>query len=248
MDTENQIRKLEGILKILDTDRASTEEVAVALEMVLSIVEKVKSDLEQEMAQNKGEMENECREMMSEMDEKEERLKKIIAKLSEKQAVDKTELMQYCKTEIGNLQEMIPVIPDLTPLEKKIGEVEAKIPPKTDLTKIEGNISGIYEEIDEIKKEIKELKGRRTAPIFGGGFNYSAMNIHILDPYVPTGTINGINTDFALKGQPSPATSLKVWLNGQKQKLTSDYTVSGSVVTFLVAPPTDSIIEVEHRI
>lgn len=114
-------------------------------------------------------------------------------------------------------------------------------------------VSGLELRIDDIKdlkeklEEIKKIK--TTRQIFGGGgFNLGALNIHILDPYTPTGAVNGVNTDFVLTHAPNPTTSLKVYLDGQKMQLTTDYTLSGITLTFLTAPLTGSIIEVEHRI
>lgn len=51
-----------------------------------------------------------------------------------------------------------------------------------------------------------------------------------------TGTINGSNTDFTI---PSAARdqSLMIFVNGQKQRQTSDYTVSGDTTIVFAVPP-----------
>jgi hypothetical protein len=100
--------------------------------------------------------------------------------------------------------------------------------------------------LDEELKRIEEIKGKLGGG--GGGFSTMAMNIHILDPYEPTGDINGVNTDFVLSTNPNPTASLKVYLDGQKMKLTTDYTLSDRTITFLTAPLTGSSVEVEHRV
>jgi len=106
------------------------------------------------------------------------------------------------------------------------------------------------EDIEDLKKTLDDMKkGIERRPIFGGGgFSKMALDSHILDPYTPTGAVNGVNTDFVLSHTPSPSTSLIVWKDGQKQKLTTDYTLSGVTITFLSAPLTDTIIECSHRI
>ena len=75
-----------------------------------------------------------------------------------------------------------------------------------------------------------------------------AMDYRILDPYTPTGTINGSNTDFILAKAPNPATSLKVYRGGALQSLTEDYTLSSKTITFLIAPVVGEILKVEHRV
>lgn len=51
----------------------------------------------------------------------------------------------------------------------------------------------------------------------------------------PTGTVNSINKDFTLSVAPVTGT-LKLYLNGVRQKVTEDYTLSGSTITFVIAP------------
>lgn len=105
------------------------------------------------------------------------------------------------------------------------------------------------EVIKGLKKKLEDLEKKWSSrPMFGGGgFSVGAMNFHIVDEETPTGTVNGVNTDFVIANVPSPATSLKVYKDGQRMKLTTDYTVAGKTITFLSAPLTDSIITVEYR-
>lgn len=64
----------------------------------------------------------------------------------------------------------------------------------------------------------------------------------------PTGTINGSNTVFTLANTPDPASSVAVYVNGARMKGGGeDYTLSGSTITFVTAPPTGSIILVDYR-
>ena len=67
------------------------------------------------------------------------------------------------------------------------------------------------------------------------------------DNEIPTGDINAVNTDFVLANTPSPAASLKVYLNGQRMKLTDDYTLSTATISFIIAPNTGSLILCDYR-
>ena len=65
------------------------------------------------------------------------------------------------------------------------------------------------------------------------------------DNELPTGTIDGVNLTFALSAAPNPTLSLKLYKNGVLLMQNSDYTLSGSAITFVnqsVTPqPGDSI-------
>ena len=115
------------------------------------------------------------------------------------------------------------------------------------LEKLKGDERLKIEAIDELEERLKDLEERPLGGKTGGGFSKIAMDGHIIDPYTPTGDVDGVNTDFVLICAPSPTTSLKVYQDGQKQQLTTDYTLSSKTITFLIAPLTNTIIEVEHR-
>lgn len=67
-----------------------------------------------------------------------------------------------------------------------------------------------------------------------------ALNQDIGD--VPTGTLNGTNVTFVLAHSPSPASSLALYYNGLRQRLTTDYTLSGATITFLSAPTSGGLL------
>lgn len=62
----------------------------------------------------------------------------------------------------------------------------------------------------------------------------------------PTGAIDDSNITFTLSANPNPNASLEVYLNGQLQTLTGDYTLSGTILTMVNAPLTDSILRVTY--
>lgn len=96
-------------------------------------------------------------------------------------------------------------------------------------------------------KGLEEFEKLNQKNLFGG-FNYSSVDIHIIDDETPLGTINGVNKTFTIAHPPSPVVSLKVFLGGQRLRKTEDYTFSGQTIIFNTAPPTDSILLVDYRI
>jgi hypothetical protein len=66
---------------------------------------------------------------------------------------------------------------------------------------------------------------------------------------VPTGAINGTNTAFSVAAAPSPASSLELYRNGLLLRQTSDYLISGSSITFLVAstPQSGDLLSAYYR-
>lgn len=64
---------------------------------------------------------------------------------------------------------------------------------------------------------------------------------------IPVGAINGSNTIFTLAYNPNTDETLEVFVNGQKQRLTTDYSLSGDTLTLVSAPPTTSILEVNYH-
>lgn len=98
--------------------------------------------------------------------------------------------------------------------------------------------------LDERLKKVEN----KPASVFGGAMNYATVDLHIVDDETPTGTVNGVNTDFVLNGVPSPAASLKVYRGGARQRITQDYTLSGQTITFTVPPVSGEVILCDYRI
>jgi hypothetical protein len=64
----------------------------------------------------------------------------------------------------------------------------------------------------------------------------------------PSGTINGSNTVFTLANTPSPASSLKLYRNGQRQKAGGvDFTLSSNQITFVITPKVGNILLADYR-
>lgn len=100
--------------------------------------------------------------------------------------------------------------------------------------------------IAHLEETLKELKKSRVGSV--GGFNYGSLSMHIIDDETPVGTINSVNTVFTINNPPSPVSSLKVYRGGARQRITEDYTFSGSTLTFVVAPQVGEIILCDYRV
>ena len=56
------------------------------------------------------------------------------------------------------------------------------------------------------------------------------------DQEVPSGTVNGSNTNFTLSQTPYSAKAVIVFLDGIVQTFTTDWSISGTTLTFVTAP------------
>ena len=74
-------------------------------------------------------------------------------------------------------------------------------------------------------------------------------DVNFADEETPTGTIDGSNTSFTLANTVDPVGSLILVLNGAVQKSGSgnDFTLSGTTITYEVAPPTNSVLIAWYR-
>lgn len=263
MTPEKQMEKVEKLFSMISEEYVKPEELEEILVVLMGTIEKFKSELEQNMAKDKGEMETMHSKMYSELEEMESEVKNKLVKLEGKIEVKLDNTIKQIYSKIKDIESMIPSIPSFEPLERRIDEVESKIPQIPDeitpyqvrdkLESIDNEseklkivaVQKLREELDRIWEELSKKGGKS---LFGGGFNYSAMDLHLKDDVTPTGDINDVNTVFSLPSTPSPASSLKVYLNGARQRLTVDYTLSGATITFTTAPQTDSVLLCDYRI
>ena len=145
------------------------------------------------------------------------------------------------------IKPLIPVVADgHTPTEEELLEL---IKPLISLDTGENVIKKINKangliEQSMIKGLEETLEVLRNGLVNLGG--YVATPAQFVDDETPTGLIDGMNTVFALSKTPLTG-SLKVYVNGQRVRVTEDYTFSGRIITFLTAPPTGSILLADFR-
>lgn len=62
----------------------------------------------------------------------------------------------------------------------------------------------------------------------------------------PSGTVNGSNVTFTLAATPTAGT-VRVHLNGLRQILTTDYSISTDTITFVTAPLTGDVLVADYH-
>ncbi len=136
--------------------------------------------------------------------------------------------------------------------EKKvvIDEKPEKIRDKLESLKEKLSIQAI-EGLAEILKEINERNGGTNKPLglLKGSIHTSkSKDIRFKDDETPTGTIDGVNTDFVTSKTPLDG-SLKVYRGGARQRVTEDYTytVSSKTISFTIPPQVGEVILVDYR-
>jgi ferritin-like protein len=187
-------------------------------------------------------------------------------KHSEMMGKMQSEIDSISKNLVANIAEikgMIPEMPeetDLTDIYNRLVEIENKIPKipeeitsyqvRDKLESIDNESEKLkIEAIQNLREELDDLKKKWSSrPIFGGGYSVSAANLHTIDDETPAGTKNGVNTVFTIKHTPSPLSSLKVYVNGQRQRITDNFTFSGVTITFIDPPLSTDVILVDYRI
>jgi len=235
---DKQLEKLNKIAEVLEDNKATQDEVAEALAAVLGIVAQLKDQLEQNIAQNKGEMEMAHKEMYGEMKEMEEEMKEMHTKILKKMVVDNEALRQRLTKEVNRCMEMMPEMPNMMPLEQRISEVEAKIPkipeeltPLQVKNKLESLVGdsrldkSAVKGLDEIESDIQTLKSRPLGRIGGMKKITTVKKVNL------TSQVNGV-----LKAFTMPKDTLEVLgIFGTQFPVifdpTVDYTFNGTTLT-----------------
>lgn len=232
----DNIKPFKQAIKILveeDITKAQIEELFKAL---IEHIKDVKSEISLALDSFKKSIESDISDIDSKIESIDEILNKKISKVEAK----------------------IPVMPDLTYLEKRIENVyktlEKKIPSMPDMSSYDEEMEEMREELLKMK-EIKELKNElyamkelmKVSPKASNAYNFfGAVRTRYIDDETPTGTINGSNTDFTLAKVPVTG-SLKVYRGGARQRVTEDYTFSGKTITFTIAPQVGEVLLVDYR-
>jgi len=246
----DKLKKLEEMLKLLN-EGLTREEFLDAFKKVLEIIVQIKNRNEQavEMVEKTysnllGKVDTEKTSTLAEIrNEAKKKLDELLKTSQEKFwsldlnfSTQKEQIIAEALTRI--------IFPEHKETEFQPEELRDKLEilkgkERLDIKAIDG--------LDELIKELEDkiVKSRKLG---GGGFNYGTMNIHFLDDITPTGLVNGINKDFVLPHAPSPASSLKVYKSGARQRITEDYTLSGLIITFNTAPQAGEIILCDLRI
>lgn len=132
-----------------------------------------------------------------------------------------------------------PII-DYNLINQKINDlVKEKIPKKDLIIPIEKEIEGIKDYLKELEDELnKKINNSNKKPqVVSGGINSGSFKFFFKNNIIPIGTVDGSNKVFILPDVPLIGTT-RVYADGSRQKITSDYTLSGNTITFISAPTT----------
>ncbi len=147
---EYKLKKLEELIRVVDKDQPSSEEIAEVLTVVMGVVEGVKQTLEKRITYSENTTDKEINRLDQRVDSTESKLETAQRTLTEK--FDKK------------------ILTATTKLENAVSKVEGKIPSPTDLTQIEKQIKELRklwdnqkepEEITpiQVRNKLESLKG-----------------------------------------------------------------------------------------
>ena len=219
------------------------EEFVAAFKEVLKVVKDIKDTnsgewkaIHQAMQKIPDKM---MSEMMSEMSKTEKKMVKECMDKCEKMC---SEMEKKHKAEMGKMDMEVRMIK--ADRESIIEDALAKVPVQTIKTpvelrdELESLIDGeklSIQAIQDLPKLLDELTQRMNSA--RSGASLISKRIRFIDDETPSGTVN-----------KSPETgSLKVYVNGQRMRVTEDYTLSDKTITFNTAPPIGSIILCDYR-
>jgi hypothetical protein len=101
--------------------------------------------------------------------------------------------------------------------------------------------------IDVVNSHTLQIQTTTVTQGGGGGDDVDAAVPNFIDGETPSGTKNGSNKVFTLAHTPNPASSVRVFLNGQRLTLTGDYTFAGNTITFVSAPVSADVLLADYR-
>lgn len=262
MSIDINLKNLQLLLSTLDANNLTKDDFATSFENVVNFIKKIEEknikefemlnnlfnrlgeDLKTKTELNVSDLNQNCMDYC--MTEMEKMLKAHEVKMQE--ADDKMDMIQDGKDAdeermvndiIGKIQE---------PIVSKVGENLPQLGTavRDGLEILQGDDRLDVSAIKGLEPLLEDFK--KSNSIVGGGFSSIAMNMRFVDLYVPSGAINGVNTDFVATHIPNPDSSLEVFKGGTLQSLTDDYTLSSKTITFLSAPVAGEIIKIKHRI
>lgn len=234
-DIEKQLEHIFELQKSMTRGMASEEDVLEVVGLLLHTINQLKQSIDEEMANNKGEMAEEYEECKDQISKIEESLNDQLTKLREKQAGDISVVKKQLIEEVNRLEDLIPTVKSYDYLEDKIKEVEAKIPTLPDPV----NLTPFTEELNTVKEDVKKLKddveALKRRPRGGGGSGLSSLALArmfetIFHTETPTGAINGSNTEYYV--QNGIWAIISITINGESVAELPNYSFINKKITF----------------
>lgn len=108
------------------------------------------------------------------------------------------------------------------------------------------SIQAIENLADIIKELQKKIEAKDLGLLKGGIHAGKGKEIRFVDDETLSGVKNDVNTDFTISKNPING-SLKIYRNGQRMRITEDYTFTNKTVTFIIAPSSTEILLADYR-
>lgn len=235
---EKNLAKLKRLFAFMDEDSLTREEFLKSFEAVLKIVESIKKTNEKEFG-----LIHENLKLMAE---------KMRDDNNSSVAEKKKEMMDYCHSEMEKMykehEKMMSgtekvlskiKIPEIEEIEKELPKLGKEI--RDSLELLQGDERVDISAIKGLMEKLEEIKQTRM-----GGTYFGGAKSRFIDDETLSGNIDGINTIFTITKSPIQG-SLKVYVNGQRMRVTTDYTLANKTITFITPPPTNSILLADFR-
>lgn len=187
MTPEQQAEELLVLLERLNKDNARADDVEKLFGAALEAVAKVKQDILSMLDTRGGELSQETDGVYQKLKVVHNNVLKLSKKMDQGEAKSTKSLDAAVKRlakDIAAVQAMIPVMPDLTPIEAEIRRVEAKIPTIPEMTtdtgaEIVDKVNALPTNDDKLKIDAKHIK---NLPKNGGGGIWGVSGIKGITP------------------------------------------------------------------
>lgn len=255
--SDKKQQRLEQLLESFDQGAVQPSDLAEVTKGILDVVKNIKEQLEAKISNTSGKADGDIASTLRSIEAKERTLNELINTKGDSVLSKVLEIQSELKKDIQTVRDLIPTIPelpDLEPLERKINALELKLPeiitrePMAVRDALELLPEGeklAIDAIENLRKELDELKKQYAKGFVGGGGGISAVHAPLHEEF----TMDGIATTVTLSQGVGAAGKAIFALRyqGQVLDMTTHYTVSGNVITFVgFTPDSGTIISITY--
>jgi len=258
---EKQIEGLQRLLSLLDPKTLTKEEFVKNFKIVVDLIKEMKQKNAKLIAEF-GEMHKQLKEDLKsnnsndfsgikadftkELSNLNDKYNKAVATLNAKLTEIKDGQDGRDADEDGMIERLKLELPQMEDLKKDIPVMGTEI--RNALELLQGEERLDKSAIKGLEETLKDLEEKISSKSLGGGGGMSsiAMNRRFIDDEDLAGTKNGVNTTFTISKIPATG-SLKVFRNGQRLRVTEDYTLVGKTIEMIIAPESDELLYADFR-
>lgn len=119
---------LKNLQKNLEGGAVQPEELVVAIKTVLEVIKDLRTEVDSRILNTQNDSNISVLELSNNISALESKVEELISLSEQKSLTQVKEITKILSSKIDQVEQNIPTLPDLTPLETKISEVEKKIP------------------------------------------------------------------------------------------------------------------------